>query len=293
MAAYKKQHYVPVAYLKNFRSNPSETNRKKQRIWRDDSHEVLEVKVEKQCCEDWAYRKPNERPEESEQGFKKFEDDWRECLVRARSGKPESALLTMQQLMFHFRNLSVKWELADMDAFDAIWNAVVAFAEKQVLELPEGTRFTDDPKHVSDFPWETRLIAFGAPVLVTSDNPSVVTALPQRGRAYGPLFLPVSPSELLVTVDPTRIRFNGNSPEDRDAQIANLYVAYQRIEFVFSSTQYQHRTHLWKAVSSQPNLLESARAHLDGLESRSRASLMLYDHDKLGFSFLELVGLAT
>lgn len=288
MTRYQNQHYLPVAYLKSFRSNRDEKRRRKLRIWRDDSLAEMDVKLERQCCEDWAYRKADQNPKESEDGFGRLESDWQSCLKLARSGEGVSAMLTIQQLALHFRNLSARWDLEGGDPFDAVSKSVAVFIEQQILELPQGTRFCDDPNHVLKFPWESRLITFAEELLVTSDNPSVVTSLSLAKRAYGPLVLPVSPSELLVTIDPARIRFRNVSPTPADAEVANFYVARQRRAFVFSSSRYKFRKQMWEAVGKYP-VSNQARAHLDGINGRSRAAIALYDPGWLGFSFLEAV----
>src|SRR5689334_17010246 len=54
MPPYKNQHYLPVAYLKEFTSDKSRTGRNAL-IWRFDGTRSLNVPVESQCVEAYHY----------------------------------------------------------------------------------------------------------------------------------------------------------------------------------------------------------------------------------------------
>ena len=202
MLETKKQHYLPFAYLKFFRTPDSYAARKHAKIFCDNGDKVWEAKAGKQCYRHWFYRRNNTR--QSELGFQSFENDWAECLDNLRAGRLEDSLLLFQILMYHFRNISIQ-HLTEMDRFDAVSFACSNWIEQKVLKLPKGVKFTGDPKHVTEFPWIVRLISFSTPLL-TSDNPSVLSINPERDGSYAPFFLPVSPTELLVAIDPTGIR---------------------------------------------------------------------------------------
>ena len=188
----RKQHYLPFAYLNYFRVDANVLSRKKARIYRDDGTRVDLVKVGSQCYRNWFYRSANTR--ESESGFQLFERDWSTQVRNIRSGKREDAMVFAQMLLYHFRNTSIR-HLSNMDRYDAVTKAVYIWIEQKVLALPKGVRFTDDPRHVTEFPWHVRLVRLKSPLL-TSDNPSVMAVPPER-KGYAPFFLPISPNELL------------------------------------------------------------------------------------------------
>ena len=124
-------------------------------IYRDDGLEVCKAKAGKQCYKNWFYRKQNTA--ESEAGFQLFEDDWATLVENIRGGKSDNALVFMQILMYHFRNISIQ-NHSDMDRYEAVSLAVVNWIEQNVFKLPKGERLTDDPTRVTKFPWQVRLI---------------------------------------------------------------------------------------------------------------------------------------
>ena len=151
----RRQHFLPFAYLKYFRCLEDIDSRKHATILVDSgSGPVREDKVENQCYSINFYRSSN--TQESESGFRAFEDDWNETVRFARAGKDESALLFQQLLVYHFRNLSIRLLTKEHDRFTLVSHASVNFIEQKILRLPEGRRFTDDPNHVHNFPCRSR-----------------------------------------------------------------------------------------------------------------------------------------
>lgn len=264
MAEIKRQHFLPFVYLKHFRCDPAVTSREKATILRDDGQSVAEEKVANQCYSSWCYRRTD--TQHSESSFGTFESDWDEAIQRARLGHREHALLFSQMVLYHFRNLSIRLLTDKFDRFAFVQGSVFSFIEQKILRLPAGIRFADDPTHVTAFPWMTKLISFPRNVLLASDNPAVMTILSRQREEYGPFFLPVSPSELLIAIDPNRYRIKESSiPTVDDAFLANAYVAAQGMRHLYYSAPMNNklRQNLWQFMDRN-RIGENSRGSFDG-----------------------------
>lgn len=264
MTEIKRQHFLPFVFLKYFRCDPDVATREKATILRDDGNSVVEEKVANQCYSSWCYRRTDTH--QSESSFGTFERDWDEVIQRARLGRHEHALLFSQMVLYHFRNLSIKLLTDRFDRFTAVEGSIFSFIEQKILRLPAGVRFTDDPTHVTAFPWRTKLVSFPKDVLLVSDNPSVMTILTRQREEYGPFFLPISPRELLVAIDPCRYRFKDSSiPTLNDSFLANAYVAAQGMRHVYYSAPMDAtlRKNLWQFIGRN-RIGVNVRGSIDG-----------------------------
>lgn len=285
MTETKKQHFLPYAYLKYFKTNSSKYGRTTAKVFRDDGQSVTESLVENQGYKRWFYRREN--TEESENGFNVYESDWSNCVDDLRQGKFQSAPLFLQLLMFHFRSIAIV-NTTDMDRYFAVTTAVANWVEQHVLHLPKGVQFTDSPDYVFNFPRKIILIKF-AHTLLTSDNPSVLTVSHKRDGSYAPFFLPVSPRELLVAIDPTKYKFKCDYGSEADAFLVNSYVAAQSVRHV-----YYHEPMLESVRASLWEFVEKNRTP-DRYRGRLEAGSFVPGHPSYGgpnrntFSFIEKV----
>jgi hypothetical protein len=87
MPAYKKQHYLPAAYLKYFADDQAVCTRKSS-TWRYDGKEQRRVPVESQCFKDYFYSKKNAA--EAEKGFHSREMRYCKFVDELRAGKEPS-----------------------------------------------------------------------------------------------------------------------------------------------------------------------------------------------------------
>lgn len=277
----KKQHYLPFAYLKYFRCNEAICERSKATIYRDDGNSVTEEKVSNQCYANNFYRETNTT--ESELGLSTFEKDWDECIKRARSEEDESALLMLQMIMYHFRNISIRLIQTNLDRFTLVSSAAVNYVEQKILRLPSEVRINDDPSHVMNFPWEVKIVNFEEPILLTSDNPSVMTIRSTAQELYGPFFLPISPTELLVAIDRSIYKFSRTAGIDKDAFFANAAVASQSSRHVFTSFRQQEsvRESLWEFMKDH-RIQENERGYFH--KNVFTPAHPIYDYP---FSFIE------
>src|SRR5215475_915659 len=104
MPAYKRQHWLPAVYLKNF-SHESELGRRAF-LWRYDGNTMMKVAVESQCEGNFFYSK--EQPEATEKRFWQSEAAYENCVKLIREKKPSSAVdyfsLIFTIFDFHARN---------------------------------------------------------------------------------------------------------------------------------------------------------------------------------------------
>ena len=249
MTETKRQHFLPFVYLKYFRCKPHLSRRDDATILRDDGVTVNEEKIENQCYSSWFYRRT--KTQESENAFGTFESDWNEIVSRARNGIDERALVFSQIVLYHFRNLSIRILTSEMDRFTAVQGSIFSFIEQKILKLERGVKYTDDPKHVTEFPWHVKLVTFPSAILLTSDNPSVMTIGDRKKVDYGPFFLPISPREIFVAFDPKKYLFTEGEPgNESDAFLANAYVAAQSKKHVYYSNPMPAalRANLWEFI---------------------------------------------
>jgi hypothetical protein len=81
---YKRQHYLPAAYLKYFSVDQTQCNRDAL-VWRFDGEGQRLVPVKSQCHDDYFYSK--EKAEEIEQTFGILESEYCECVDKIRAGE--------------------------------------------------------------------------------------------------------------------------------------------------------------------------------------------------------------
>lgn len=89
MPAYKRQHYLPVAYLKYFSIDQSACDRDSW-VWRFDGRQQKRVPVESQCSSDYHYSKQD--PQTAESIFSKLESRYCAALDKIRAGREPSEL---------------------------------------------------------------------------------------------------------------------------------------------------------------------------------------------------------
>ena len=83
MPAYKSQHFLPVAYLREFTSDKTRTDRKAP-LWRFDGNRSHSVPVESQCVKDYHYSR--RRAAFAESIFCGMECFYSKCIQTVKKG---------------------------------------------------------------------------------------------------------------------------------------------------------------------------------------------------------------
>lgn len=83
MPRYKRQHFLPCVYLKNFSADGARATRL-SKVWRVDAKRSILVTVESQCSGDYLFSKTN--AEKSEREFQAIEDGYAAAIAKIWSG---------------------------------------------------------------------------------------------------------------------------------------------------------------------------------------------------------------
>lgn len=276
----KIQHYLPFVYLNQFRSQISIKERGKSMFYFDNGRLFKQVPVDSQGAKKWFYRREN--TEESEKLFQKYESDWNSVIDNQRRAKYEDCLAFLQIIMYHFRNTSIELIDSKLPRFESIQNAVYAFTAQKILGLKPGQDLFEDPKYIRNFPWECRIINLRGSKLITSDNPSILSVAEDH-NGYGPFFIPISSSELLVAIDKTKYKFSSYNGSTQDAFISNAYVGCQSNAMIFYAKEMreENRNSLWKLINEY-RLPNKSRGKFE-----QNRFMPTHTHYRERFSFIE------
>ncbi len=205
MPPYKKQHFLPAAYLKYFSDDQTICNRKSW-VYRFDGDIERRVPVDSQCFEDYFYSK--EKAAEIEQYFNHSETIYCDFVDKVRAGIEPSRK--------HFGDLFLF--MVDLSLRNAIHKNSIGQEELEAYQVrinffyqvillgraPKDVSIAKIRDHIASH-W--RLEIFSAPrdfKFATSDNPSLFATCRQsiNGRSQLQLILvPLDPSNLAVAFD--------------------------------------------------------------------------------------------
>jgi hypothetical protein len=99
MPEYKRQHYLPAAYLKYFSVDQNCCTRD-SKVWRFDGSQQRLTRVENECFENYGYSR--QRPAEAESLFHASESGYCNFLDTIRSGQEPSGASRGDLLLFMF-----------------------------------------------------------------------------------------------------------------------------------------------------------------------------------------------
>jgi hypothetical protein len=177
MPPYKRQHWLPAVYLKNFSRNPELGRR--AFVWRYDGKTMIEVAVESQCGANFFYSK--EQAETAEKRFWQSETAYENCVKLIREKKPSSTVdyfsLIFTIFDFHARN-AIYANNTGKEGLYAYELRMGLLIREMLLGRQEGD--LDDVEvfqHLHKY-WRVRVLAPSAGSgLMTSDNPALLFAL--------------------------------------------------------------------------------------------------------------------
>jgi hypothetical protein len=288
MPEYKKQHYLPAAYLKYFSDDQAVCNRKSW-FWRYDGKEPRRVPVETQCFADYFYSKKNAA--ESEQGFKRREVSYCSFVDELRAGKEPSRIshgdLFLNMADLHLRN-AIHKNLTEDEGLEAYNVRLVLFFGRLLLGETEGESSLDIgriKKHLFDF-WRMEIIPSPRDIeFVTSDNPSVFATCKRPLRDGKPplqlIFTPLDPHYVAVAFDRRCIAIRQQEATLADVAAFNLIQTQAAENCVYKASPFKDSDVLMlqkifgkrtKAVCEVTD--EGWRSYLIHLPEESRFSFM-------------------
>jgi len=178
MPQYKRQHYLPSAYLKYFSVDQTNCTRESF-IWRFDGQNQRLVPVVSQCSEDYLYSKG--KAAQTEKMFQRGEDAYCQCVDKLKSGKPLTGKnygdLIVMMFDFHLRNAAHK-NLTGEEGVDAYNLRSRIFIGKILLGREDGQITIADIVNHIELNWSIQIIsAMPNSMFITSDHPSIWTLL--------------------------------------------------------------------------------------------------------------------
>lgn len=226
MPAYKKQHYLPAAYLRNFSVDGAASTRK-SRVWRFDARRRKPVSVESQGFADYHYSASAAEVVEAE--FRVGEDFYAECYPDfwhrdgPSSSRREFGLLLMM-LDLHIRNVAyakaARNNHADYLAMSATVKCRVLWGRK--IAPPDDQAIVDEATKS----WRVAFIRCGTGnAFLTSDNPSLLVRVGTGGAFANAVLMPVTPLTYAVGYDARVLEVTPGviSPDD-EATLTHLQV---------------------------------------------------------------------
>jgi hypothetical protein len=237
MPEFKKQHYVPAVYLKNFSVDQSDFGRK-SRVWRYSHGSEKLVSVDSQCAKDYFYSKRNAAT--AEKMFQETEFFYGACVQKIRAGKAsdqrEHFGLILLMFDLHLRNAAYENRTGEEE--------IVAYrlrtkALKQWLTGNNQSESTDEETmgHLEKN-WRVRILASDCcERFITSDNPSIFLSN-QRGQ-FSATILPITPIHVAIAFDRRIVRVARSQVTAIDTKRLNKYQVAQALRSIYSSGNFE------------------------------------------------------
>lgn len=224
MPEYKRQHFLPCAYLKNFSPDGAAATRT-SRVWRTDATRKAFVPAESQCAGDYLFSK--ESPKKSESEFQKLEDGYSAAVAKIWSGGDPTTYeyfsLIVSAFDLYARNI-VHENNTDGDGRHAYELRITTLMNELIVGNHTGTALPEAEllARMKEF-WKVRLFRT-APgrTIATSDHPVLCFSWgPGEGIDF--LLMPVTPTFCAAVFDRRTTQTTGGSLTDSDGR--NLFDA--------------------------------------------------------------------
>jgi hypothetical protein len=227
MPQYKRQHYLPSAYLKYFSVDQANCTRESF-IWRFDGQNQRLVPVVSQCSEDYLYSRG--KAAQTEKMFQRGENIYCQCVDKLRSRKPLSGKnygdLVLMMFDFHLRN-AVHKNLTGKEGIDAYNLRNRIFMGKILLGRDDGQITIADIKNHLERNWSIQIVsAMPSSMFITSDHPSVWTLVNTPAVEPRPdlhlVTLPLTPKYTAVAFDKRVLQVVSNQATSDDEGTLNV-----------------------------------------------------------------------
>ena len=250
---YRKQHYLPYVYLKEFSENPTAARRRSY-IWRLGEPSNTRTKTERQCVESHFYSKLHAK--HAEDLFHHYEEIYAHIKGLLRDQVAPKTLGEYFGLMFsiislHLRNPSYQ-NRTHAETIEAYLNLEPQFLHR-LLRFEEGATMTHDSMvEKLKERWRVSVVRTESDVtLVTSDNPAHVYVL-RRNEPPVMMTLPITPTTCAVAFDEKSLHVR-HIISASDAGYLNASQAFycQKAVYSHEETQGDIRAFLVKYMSKR------------------------------------------
>jgi len=264
MPSYKRQHFLPAAYLKYFSTDQDICNRE-SKVWRCDGKTTRCVSVISQCFGDYFYSRENAA--EVEASFQSSERLYCSCVDKIKACKPltpnEYGSLLIAMIDFHLRN-AIHVNRTGKEEIEAYRLRNRLFTQQILLDRTNDLITKREIiTHVEKY-WSLRILTVPPDnQIFTSDNPSVWHTFRKNKPGVHLVTLPLTPFHLAVAFDRRVLQVDDGilTTEDQQTlnagQIENSSLAiYASIEFtadnlIVLGELFKHKSKAGCAVNEQ------------------------------------------
>lgn len=273
----EKQHYLPVAYLKQFSIDPT-LERKDLMIWRLDQRIHKPVPTETQCHKRFFYSATD--ADEAEKFFQESEGFFGQVAKRLWQrlpcrGKRDYFGLIIFMISVHIRNPAYRVDLplSRIGAYRLLEQQVV----HHVLLRGRAAVPTDDELlAVLESNWVVLILTVpesDKTLLVTSDNPSLWFTKDDSGDVHY-LLLPVTPRCCAIAFDRTKIDVERTSLNESEVETLNRFQCVSMLEAVYGSSAFspedeQAAPELWKRRTAPSGFINETDWQMNVLRDRN------------------------
>jgi hypothetical protein len=235
MPHYKRQHYLPAAYLRYFSCDQTNCTRDAL-IWRLDGKTQRQVPVKSQCFEDYIYSRL--KPAETESKFRVVEDHYCQCVNKIKAGKPLTSLeggnLLMAMFDFHLRN-AVHKNSTGKEGIEAYELRTRIFLSGILLGRKGDVTREDISTHIETH-WALRIIS-NRPghAFITSDHPSAWITINSPRPALHMVMLPITPTQVAIAYDRRILQIISDQITAEDELTINAAQLDSAVECVYAS----------------------------------------------------------
>jgi hypothetical protein len=243
--AYKRQHYLPAVYLKEFSGDRKPT--RNSLIWRYDGSLSRQVPVESQCAEDYFYSK--ERPAEAEKVFHGMENLYPKFLARVKAKQNPTGYeyfgLILMMLDLHLRGAAYLNETGG-EGIAAYRMRFHAFKQQLLLGgLHESPTDDQVAEHLRAC-WRVRVLeSVSGNQFLTSDHPSAWASLFRHRKQLDIVVLPLTPRFTAVAFDKRVVDVTTNCTTAEDEGRLNRCQVVQALRAVYTSAELDAENRNW------------------------------------------------
>lgn len=235
MPDYKRQHYLPSVYLKQFSIDAHRASRVSL-IWRLDPKKHLCVPVNSQCAKDYFYTKKEAESTESmfEQMENLYDQIAKKVWARTNLTHQEDFGLILMMLDLHCRNSRYTNRTGEENI--KAYRIRIHCLRNHLLLYKGSQNATDEElfAHLHSS-WRVRLLQpADENQLITSDNPSIWFTLDQSSGLHVVL-MPVTPYSCAVAFDRHYCSVIGTSLTGNDQEILNQHQVLVCKDALFSA----------------------------------------------------------
>jgi hypothetical protein len=234
MPEYKKQHYLPAVYLKEF-SGDAGPHTRKSKVWVFDGQSSRHVRVERECFQNYFYSRAQAKT--AERIFGEIEGFYGSCVakIRAKTAPNQRDYIGLILMMFdlYLRNQAHVNETGK-DNLHAYRSRIPGLCRDILLGKRNHEPSDEEVLNHLQRRWRVQILATPiGHVLLTSDNPAIWMASKRVVPRLELMLLPISPDQVAIAYDTRFWRVVGECLVE-DAGRLNIIQCQSAVRSVYS-----------------------------------------------------------